>query len=186
MQAHERQIFRESAIKHYIQNRERDVVLRILPIPAAVFLWALLVFFFMAGLFAWNARVPIYVGGSGFVQQTKNGATVAVVFLPPGQPAALHTGQPVQVHIGPTGPQVQASIIEIDRETISPVTAQKNYQLKGKRSSLVTEPVMVIIARLGTAVPASIYAGSSLTANVEVGSQRILSLLPGIGKLVGN
>ena len=38
---------------------------------------------------------------------------------------------------------------------------------------------------LGATVPAHTYAGSSLAASVEVGSQRILSILPGIGKLVG-
>ncbi len=186
MQARERQIFREKAIKHYIQNREKDVVLRVLPVPAAVFLWALLVFFFMAGLFTWNERIPTYVSGTGIVQTTSDGATVAIIFLPPEQTAALHDGQPVQVHIGTTGPQVQSSIMEVERDITSPDSARRNYQLKGNSASLITEPAIVIVARLGATVPAHTYAGSSLTANVEVGSQRILSLLPGIGKLVGN
>lgn len=186
MQARERQIFRESAIKHYIQNREKDVVLRILPVPAAVFLWALLGFFLMAGLFVWNEQVPTYISGAGIVQATSSGDTVAVIFLPPEQAAALRNGQPVQIHIGTTGPQVQSSIMEVERDITSPVAARQSYQLKGNNASLITEPAVIITARLGTTVPAHIYTGSSLTANVEVGSQRILSILPGIGKLVGN
>ncbi|MBV9616935.1 MAG: hypothetical protein JO031_15890, partial [Ktedonobacteraceae bacterium] len=63
-----RQIFRESAIQHYIQNREKDVLLRILPLPMAVFLWVLLSIFLMAGLFAWNERIPTYTNGAGIVQ----------------------------------------------------------------------------------------------------------------------
>ena len=186
MQARERQIFRENAIKHYIQNREKDVVLRILPVPAAVFLWVLLGFLFMAGMFTWNERIPTYVSGSGIVQETSGGDTVAVVFLPSEEATALRSGMPVQIHVGTTGPQVQSTILEIEQGITSPETARKNYGLEGNSSSLVTEPTIVIVARLGATVPAHTYAGSSLTANVEVGSQRILSIIPGIGTLVGN
>jgi hypothetical protein len=186
MQALERQIFRESALKHYIQIQEKDVVLRILPVPAAVFLWVLLGFLFMAGMFTWNERIPTYVSGSGIVQATSGGDAVAVIFLPAEQATALHSGMPVQIHVGATGPQVQSTILEVDQDITSPETARRTYQLEGESSSLVTEPTTVIVARLGATVPARIYAGSSLTANVEVGSQRILSILPGIGKLVGN
>ncbi len=180
-----RQIFRESAMKHYIQNREKDVLLRILPLPMAVFLWVLLALLLMAGLFAWNERIPTYVSGTGTVQADKGGDSIAVVFLPPEQSTTLHAGQQVRVHIGSTGPQVQSRIMEVEPDITSPAAARENYKLEGNRSALITQPAIVVVVKLGPTVPTRIYTGSSLTADVEVGSQRILSLLPGIGKLVG-
>jgi hypothetical protein len=185
MHASDRSIFRESAIKHYIQNRERDVLLRILPLPTAVFLWILIGVLLAAGVFAWNERIPTYVSGTGTVLADTGGGSVAVVFLPPEQSPTLHAGESVQVHIGSAGPQVQSKILEVEPDITSPATARKNYQLSGDSSSLITQPSIVIVVKLGTEVPARMYAGSSLTADVEVGSHRILSLLPWIGKLVG-
>jgi hypothetical protein len=137
MQARERQIFRENAIKHYIQNQEKDVVLRILPVPAAVFLWVLLGFLFMAGMFTWNERIPTYVSGSGVVQETGRGDTVAVIFLPTEQAAALHSCMTVQIHVGATCPQVQSSILVVDEDFTSPESALIKYQLLGGSYSLV-------------------------------------------------
>jgi len=179
-----RQIFRESAIQHYIQNREKDVLLRILPLPMAVFLWVLLSIFLMAGLFAWNERIPTYTNGAGIVQASKGGASIAVVFLPAEPSTTVHEGEPVRVQIGAL--QVEGKVMEAEPYIMSPDSAREHFQLKGNTSYLVTQPSLVALVRFDTAVPASIYAGSALSAQIEVGSQRILSQLPWIGQLVGN
>ena len=184
MHVPKRQIFRESAIQHYIRNREKDVLLRIIPLPLAVFLWVLLSIFLMAGLFAWNERIPTYTNGTGIVQATKGGNSVAVVFLPAGPSTSVHVGEPVRVQIGSL--QVQGKVMKIEQAIMSPDSTREHFQLKGNNSYLVTQPSLVALVGFTTLVPATIYAGSTLSAQIEVGSQRILSQLPWIGQLIGN
>jgi hypothetical protein len=69
---------------------------------------------------------------------------------------------------------------------MSPDTTRTQFQLQGNMTSLVTQPSLIALVRFDTTVPASVYAGSSLSAQIEVGSQRILSQLPWIGQLIGN
>ena len=184
MHVPKRQIFRESAIQHYIRNREKDVLLRIIPLPMAVFLWVLLSVFLMAGLFAWNERIPTYTSGAGIVQPGKGGSSIAVVFLPAGPSTTVHVGESARVQIGSL--QVQGKVMQVDPIMMSPDNARKHFPLQGKNSSLVTQPSLIALVKFTTSVPSSTYAGSSLSAQIEVGSQRILSQLPWIGQLIGN
>lgn len=186
MHVPKRQIFRESALQHYIRNREKDVLLRILPVPMAVFLWVLLSILLMAGILAWNMRIPTYTSGAGIVQPGTGGNSIGVVFLPAGPTTTVHVGESVQVQIGANSPQIQGNVIEVDPDIMSPDSTRKQFQLKGAGSSLVTQPSLILLVRFRTTVPARTYAGSSLSAQIEVGSQRILSQLPWIGQLIGN
>jgi hypothetical protein len=186
MHVPKRQIFRESALQHYIRNREKDVLLRILPVPMAVFLWVLLSIFLMAGLFAWNVRIPTYTNGAGIVQESTGGNSIAVVFLPVGPSTTIQVGESVQIQIGAGGPQIQGFITEVEPDIMSPDSTRSHFQLAGENASLVTQPSLIVLARFRTPVSAKMYAGSSLSAQIEVGSQRILSQLPGIGQLIGN
>jgi hypothetical protein len=186
MHVPKRQIFRESALQHYIRNREKDVLLRILPVPMAIFLWVLLSILFMAGLFAWNARIPTYVNGAGIVQESSAGNSIGVVFLPTGPSTIVQVGESVQIQVGANGPQIQGFIMEVEPDIMSPESTRNHFQLEGDNASLVTQPAQVVLVRFRTTVPATTYAGSSLSAQIEVGSQRILSQLPWIGQLIGN
>ena len=184
MHVPKRQIFRESAIQHYIRNREKDVLLRIIPLPMAIFLWVLLSIFLVAGLFAWNERIPTYASGTGIVQADKGGSCIAVVFLPAGPATTVHVGESVGVQIGSL--QVQGKVMQVESAMMSPDNARGHFQLQGQNSALVTQPSLVALVRFSTTVPATIYAGSALSAQIEVGSERILSQLPWIGQLIGN
>ena len=186
MHVPKRQIFRESALQHYIRNREKDVLLRILPVPMAVFLWVLLSILLIAGLFAWNMRIPTYTSGAGIVQESPVGNSIGVVFLPAGPTTTVQVGESVQVRIGANGPQIQGNVMEVESDIMSPDSTRKQFQLKGANSHLVTQPSLILLVKFRTTISAKIYAGSSLNAQIEVGSQRILSQLPWIGQLIGD
>ncbi len=184
MHVPKRQIFRESAIQHYLRSREKDVLLRILPLPMAVFLWVLLSVFLMAGLFAWNERIPTYASGAGIVQTDKGGSSIAVVFLPAGPSTIVHVGESARVQIGSL--QVQGKVMLVEPAIASPDHVRENFQLQGNNAALVTQPTLIALVGFTTTVPASTYAGSALSAQIEIGSERILSQLPWIGQLIGN
>jgi hypothetical protein len=48
----------------------------------------------------------------------------------------------------------------------------------------ITQPSIAVIVKLDPAF-ANAYVGSTVTADVQVGSQRLISFLPGVGNLFG-
>ncbi len=171
---------------------EKDVVPHLISWPIIVSLWCLLGGLFAAGFFAWYAQVPTYVSGTGIIiakgdmLQPAYEKTVAIVFLPPDQSPHLRTGLPVDIQIGSAGTHVQSTIAQIEPNIMSPDAIRQRYQLDGADALLITQPSKVVIIKLGTVQPATAYAGSFLTARIEVGSQRLLPLLLDSGQFLGS
>ena len=188
----EHTIFRQSALTAYKRGREKDVVPRLISWPIIVCLWLLLGVLITAGFLAWYVQVPTYVDGPGIilaqgdVPQPAYGGMVAVVFLSPDQSAHLRVGLPVDVQIGSAGIHLQGTIAKVEPGIASPDAARKRYRLDSASALLITQPSIVVIIRLGTTLPTSDYAGSLLSAKVEIGSQRLLALLPGLGNFLGS
>lgn len=191
MTASERTIFRHKALQQYEQSRNKTVLPRYVSPPVFVCLWILLGLLIIAGVAAWLGQVPTYVAGSGVVldpgsttQQGGNEA-VAVVFVPATASLTLRPGLPVQLQIGSTGPQVASTITTVEPGIVSPNEARDRYALGGVASAVITQPSVVVTARLGPSIQAQAYAGSIVSAQVQVGTRSVLSLLPGLGSLSG-
>lgn len=188
----EQTIFRQSALTAYKRGREKDVVPRLISWPIIACLWLLLGVLLAAGFLAWNVRVPTYVDGPGIIlapgdiSQPGYGETPGLMFLPPDQAVHIRAGLPVDVQIGSAGVHVQGTIAKVEPGITSPDAARKRYRLDSVGALLISQPSTVVIIRLGTALPATSYAGSLLTAKIETGSQRLLALLPGLGSLLGS
>lgn len=191
----EKPLFRQKAIMAYKRNMEKDVVLRFISWPIILCLWLLLGILLVAGFFAWYAQVPTYVSGSGVLltqgegvinQAPTPGEVVAIVFLPPDQSAHLRAGLPVDLQVGSTGLHVQSTIAQVEPDIMSPDAIRQRYQLNGADALLITEPARVVLIKPGTALPITAYAGSTLTARIETGSQRLLTLLFGSGQFLGS
>ena len=185
-------IFRQSAITAYKRGMEKADVPRLISWPIIVCLWLLLGVLLAAGFLAWYVQVPTYEDGSGIILargdmlQPAYGEMVAVVFLPPDQAAHMRVGLPVDVQIGSAGVLVQSTIAQVEPGITSPDAARQRYRLGGADALLITQPSIVVIIKLGTTLPATSYAGSLCTAKVEIGSQRLLALLPGLGNFLGS
>jgi hypothetical protein len=171
---------------------EKDVVARLISWPIILCLWLLLGALIVAAFFAWYVQVPTYVDGSGIILargdmlQPEYGNMVAIVFLPPDQSAQIRVGLPVDIQIGSAGMSVQSTIAQVEPGIMSPAAVRQSYHLEGVGALLITQPSIVAIVKLDTTLPATIYAGSLLTARVETGSQRLLSLLAGLGQSQGS
>jgi hypothetical protein len=183
-------IFRQNAVKHYMQSREKDTLPRFISLPIALFLWALLVLLLVVGLLAWYEQIPTYATGQGAVlssrymsHYTDQGA-VAAAFFTVDQAKHLHAGQSVAVSFTASSASTLKGIVLAVDAAVSPDNAISHYGLSSTMALSITQPSVVAIIKLD-AVSSSLYAGSTLTANVRVGSRRIISLLPGIGSLWG-
>ncbi|HEU5199037.1 MAG TPA: hypothetical protein VFU32_05340 [Ktedonobacterales bacterium] len=178
-----RSIFREQALRHYRRSRDKDVLPRFVAPPVFLGFWIVLSLCLVAGGLAWNIRVPVYVAGSGVV--AFSGEAQAVLFVSAEQQPRIHPGEPVQVNIGSTGPRLLRAITTVVPTLLSPEQARQRYHLDGPLSLLVAEPSVVITVALDTTLSVSAYAGSIVSAQVQVGNVSILSYLPVIGRLIG-
>lgn len=186
----DRAIFRESAIQAYRRGTTKDIVPRLTSWPIIVCLWLLLAALVAAAAAAWSVRVPTYVGAQGVILRSgaqagpSGGGTAAALFLPADQSAHLRVGQPVHAQIGSSGPSASGAVATVEPGVIGPDTARAKYRFE-PGSDIVRQPWTVVIVRLGQSLPPAAYGGSLLDARVEIGSQRLLALFPGLGELVG-
>ena len=109
----------------------------------------------------------------------------AVVFLPASAASSLRAGQPIQVQVGSTGPHLTSTISAVGPGIIGPDKARQDFALGSAASQIITEPSVVVTIRLGTAFSVQSYAGSIVHAQVQVGTQSVLSLLQGLSNLIG-
>jgi hypothetical protein len=192
MAVSKRNIFRGKALQHYATSKQKEVLPRLVSPPVFVFLWILLGLVLFAGIAAWLTRVPTYIVSTGVVldggiiqgQQANDEAT-AIIFVPASHASQVHIGQPILLQIGATGTQVLYKVERIEPGILSPNEARRRYGLDNATSPTITGPSMALTISLGPAFPTQLYAGSSVSAQLQIGSQRVLSLLPGLGQLIG-
>ena len=186
----ERAIFRPQALEAYRQGTEKDVIPRLVYWPIILCFWLLLGISLAAVFFAWNAQVPTYLEQPGVIPDVQYASLpeyedrAVLVFLPPELSGQVRAGLPVDVQIGAPGElHARGSIVSVQPDQISPSAAQKLYRLTGAGADLVTQPSIVLIIQLDHSLP-RVYRGSLVTARIEIGSQRLLSLLPGLGSFL--
>ncbi len=182
-------IFRDNAVKHYMQSRDKDTLPRFISLPLALFLWILLGLLLVVGLLAWYEQVPTYISGRGTVLRSdhvppsaSNARAVVVAFFGVDQAGNLHAGQSVLVSFASSPQSLAGTLLTVD-PTVSPAVALQRYGLGSDGPPLITQPSAAAIVKLDNTSPA-LYASNVLTVNVQVGSCRIISLLPGIGRLL--
>lgn len=187
-----RSIFRSSALQHYMEGREKDVLPRIISPPIFRFLWLIFGLLSMAGVIAWWGRIPIYSTGKGAItasSQTHPGdkQAVAIVFLPAEQLPKLRPGQQVVLQIGTTGQRVSRTIERVEPQVLSPTQARQRYRLDDAALLSVTQPSAIVTVNLkGSGISATTYPGSIVSAQIELGSTRLISLLPLLEKVIGD
>lgn len=192
-----RSIFRNDAVRRYVESREKSVLPRLVSPRTFIYLWFLLGLLGMSSIVAWFARVPMYASGSAIVVRWKSKKNtpeniVVAAFFPPHYLPKLRTAQKLFLHFDTMGVggvsrnenRLSRSVIVVDPEISSPDVIQKQFALHSGAAQRITQPAAVVFAQLDpipTGLSASAYLGSVGRADVEVGSQRAVSLLPLIG-----
>lgn len=108
---------------------------------------------------------------------------IAVLFLTPAQAKNLRIGTHILLHVGSSGSPFSNQIAGIEPSVMSPKALRALFHL-GNVSLSITQPSTAVIVKLDPTF-ATAYAGSTVTADLQVGSQRLVSLLPGVGSLFG-
>jgi hypothetical protein len=187
----QRPLFREHALQHYLQKREKDILPHFVSPPIFVCAWILLGLAIAVGLFAATQKVPIQIGGMGIVlAQGQNEAFgdkegTALLFLPAREAKLVHIGEPSRLQIGLTGPSYSSTIAQVEPGLLSPNAISKRYGLNCSAMPMISDPSVVVHVRLAPSLHAHLYAGSPVRAQVQIGTQRIFSL-PGLNNFIGD
>jgi hypothetical protein len=171
--------FRESAMKQYVQRREQDILPRVVSPPFFIVCWLLLALLMAAGALAWFAEVPTFASASGVVtaQKTPANSTQALVFFPATNAPKLQVGEPIQIQVGSNGPILQQKVTQVEPGALSPSDIRTRFALDAGAAQRVTEPSIVAIVQLDASITAQKYAGTSISAQVQVGLHSVLSQL---------
>ncbi len=183
-------IFRAEAVRRHAESRDRTVLPRFVSPPTFVALWLTVALVAAAGVAAGFARAPIYAAGPVVVAEQQAppfvGKALGMAFLPAPYRDKLRLDQTVFVDLADV--RVARPVMAVEREVLSPAAARGRSGLSPAAANAITEPVVVVLLALEplpSGLSASAYAGSVFDARVQVGSRRLLSLVPLIGPRLG-
>jgi hypothetical protein len=190
-----RTIFRAGALEGYMQARAQTVLPRFVAPPAPLCLWLLLSCFITMGVLAWLARIPLYRNGFATVvdsngsDQFSQDEELIVAFFPPESKSEIRTGQNLSLKLDHNGPPLIRAIAIIEPEILSPADARNKFKLDDTTGRPYQGPATIAIARLARpseTLPARAYRGIVVEARIEIGSQRLIALLPLVGGFFQN
>jgi hypothetical protein len=189
----QRSIFREEAVRRYLHGRDESVFPRFVSPRSIAFLWVLLALLAAGGGIAWWAKVPVYASGpavalEGPVVPPGIDEVAVVAFLPKETLPRLEEGQRLFLKAEESGDRRKIFVREVDPRIYSPNAAQRRFRLVGGAAAAVTSPTVAVRGALrlkGTDLTPQMVAGTVYKADVEVGSRRVISLLPLVGGFFG-
>lgn len=178
-------IFRTEAVRRYVESQERSVLPRLVSPPTFLYLWSLLGLLAASTAIAWSVKIPSYISGSAAVtrlrSEGRSSQPVAVAFFPPQYLSKLQASQKLFLKLDRPGEsRLKLSILSV--QILSPKAIQKQFALNPS----IDEPAVAVIASWELApseLPLTAYLGTSGRAEVEIGTERVISLLPMLPEL---
>lgn len=186
----QRSIFRIEAVRRNSRGG-REAILPQFHSPRIIWLlWTLIALALAGGLLLWLMRIPIYTAGIAIpLQNADSHEPLMAVLVPARNANKVRVGQRVFWSFTKTGQRVNSTVIEVQSEARSPDSLQGELSLRGPAAASITEPVVIALVKLGPVpddLPASAYTGSVYRAEVEVGTRRVISLLPVFSRFIRN
>jgi hypothetical protein len=179
MKASQNSIFREKAIKHYTQQKKRDILPNFSSIPVAIFLWMLLGSLLATGLVTWHTQVPVYLTGTSIVLGSAAQDTVALAFLAPKPSTRLHAGLMVHIQNGAAGSQFTSRLAAVEPGTTTLASAFEHARLPVAQTPQMQQAVVIMLIKQNPAVV--MQRGSFLVVQVTLGTHSLFSAISGIG-----
>jgi hypothetical protein len=175
--------FRQQALQFYTQQDQVTAMPRFVSLRFALLLWGVLVLCVGAAFASWLIQIPSYVPVSGIVQ-AQSGSGI-VLFLSSREAAGVQRGTPVQVQLGTHGPVFSATVATVEPGVMNPDVARQRYRLGSSAWGVVNEPSIALIVPLAAGYTEQAYAGSLVSAQVQVGSSPVFALLLGLNASPG-
>ena len=181
-------LFRPIAVQRYLQGRQSSVLPRIIAPRTFAYLWSCIGLLGISGLTAWFTRIPVYISGSAVIAkypatiQADQDRMVVLASFPPEAQGHLQVGQSLVLQLNQSE-WIHRNVAEIRNNSLNldPIKLEAIHDLGAFHS--LAQSSTIAIAPLEALPLATAYMGRVYPVNVEVGSRRIISLLPLIGNL---
>ena len=178
-----RKLFRTQALKHYAQNRQKDILPHFISPPVFLLLWILLGIVTTTVIFAWQERVPDYVNKvPGILLVDQSGSTATALLFVPSDPAVnIKAGQPILLQAPVTQQQLFTNTItRVDSSPITADVARTQYNLAG--DPLLANPqqstrIIAVHFNLTSRQTTLVRNGLDVEAQVQIGSRPLLLAL---------
>jgi hypothetical protein len=183
MRHHQRMIFRQKAWETYVDKQEQAVLPRFVTPRVFVFCWLLFALLLCAGGLAWWATVPVYAAGSGILLEQPLAShpasheMVALIFVPASHVLSIQRGVSIHLQLDKADPGGSGLVERVETGLISPQDARRRYSLNSTAALLITHPSMVVWVRVTPPLSEHLYVESIISAQVPIGTQRLLTLL---------
>ena len=190
----QRLIFRIEAIRRN-SRAGGETILPKFSSPGIIWLlWSLIGLAIAGGILLWFLQIPIYAKAVAIPLPARSRTNVSyeplvAVVIPARSGREVRVGQRVFWSFSKTGPRVSRTVVDVEPMVRSPDSLQGSLGLREHLMASITEPSVIAIVHLGPVpddLPESAYAGVVYNAEVEVGTKRVISLLPFVGRLIGN
>lgn len=174
--------YRQKAFARYVEQRDQDILPRLVAPPVFIFFWTLIGLLIIIIGIALSIQVPVYTHGQALIiapseiDGNQQAAAMALVVFTPDQLSRLQVGQAVRVYVDAAESPVDTTIATIVPEILSPDEVRSNYQLEDQLAATVRQPSVLAQTDVMPPLTLSLYAGSVLPVEVETGSQRLITL----------
>ena len=179
-------IFRNEALQRYISSREESVLPRFVRPKIFLFLWILTGLLIVACGVAWYAQLPVYVTGQGIVIQGRGNHLQMLVLV--SAENAAPTKQSRIWLIAPDGKRHEQMIKRIEKTVQSPQSIYQNYSEYATSLTEITKyPSWLAVSSFeltDETLSQDSYLGSQYKVDVEIGSQRLITLFPFVGRFL--
>ncbi len=176
-------IFRQEAVDRYNERREQQVLPRYIRPKMFLFFWVLVGLLVTGFCAAWFAQLPIYVTGQGIVVAADG--EIDMLIITPANTEQLTADYTVWF-TGIDAERHASEILTVETAVQSPYTIQSAYpNYVSILSTMVQQPSRVATATFDDASLDALYLGSQHQVEIEVGSQRLIAMVPFIGRFVG-
>jgi len=176
-------LFREKALQAYTRTQEKDVYPQFVPSLVPVLLSIVLFLLILAGAPVWWGEVPVFTNGPGIVlpektpDTSRSHPTVIMLFLPMGYASQVHPGTPVQMSGDSAGQQFTGTIKHVHAGIMSADEARQRYLLNNTAAQAIPQSSLAVTIIPTTKSVPHLHIGDLVTVRVQIGSQRLLSLL---------
>jgi hypothetical protein len=183
-----RPVFRDEAVRRYIESKQAGVLPVFVSPPVFAFVWVIVGILLSGGLFAWAVKVPQYTPAQAIVitTESENQATAFVCLVNPATSRNLYAGLKAFVRLGP-GDQVAVSEIEsIEPAVASPQSLLSRYPTASAGALRQLSHAAAVVWLGPPSLPRGIMleelTGGVYPVQIETGSRRAVSLIPLLGR----
>lgn len=187
MDNYDTKLFRRRAVERYRESRAESAPPRFAPPRVRLYVGVVCALLTTCALLMSATPAPVYlsvraaaVAGQGRFGQPTDGLLL-LVFIPPADAPSLKEGQRVYFKPNKQDRVMSGTLVAFESQAVSAAEVLSRYGLAGGKPLEINESVMVGVARIETppsdATPV-VEAGSVFDAKVEIGSKRLISLIP--------